>query len=123
MVSVGAAVGAAASRDEEDEEKEDEDEEEEEEEESGRRGWERGIISSESWSNDMTMPSAQSTAALASRSGLSVLAGSATPRKSSARDGPYVAVLLCFMWGRCKSFEESSFWSTYQRSATYHFST
>ena len=61
MVSVVAAVGAAASREEEDEEKEDE--EEEEEEESDWRGWERGIISSESWPNDMTMPSAQSTAA------------------------------------------------------------
>ena len=103
MVSVGAAVGAAASRDEEDEEKEDEDEEEEEEEESGRRGWERGIISSESWPNDMAIPSAQSTAALASRSGLFELADSATPRNSHARDGPCVGGLLCFMRGRCRS--------------------
>ena len=81
MVSVGAAVGAAASRDEEDEEKEDEDEEEEEEEESGRRGWERGIIGSESWPNDMTMPSAQSTAACCALCG----GGAGARRRARAR--------------------------------------
>ena len=112
MVSVGAAVGAAASREEEDEEKEDE--EEEEEEGSDLRGWERGIISSESWPNDITMPSAQSTAALATRPGLSKPA----PRYSYARGGPCVNGFLCSMRGRCMGMEESSCWSTQPRLTT-----
>ena len=81
-----------------------EEEEEEEEEESEGRGLERGIMSSDSWPNDMTMQSELSTAALVSRSGLSKLAGSAMSRNSCARDGPYSGGFVRSMRGRCKSF-------------------
>jgi len=77
--------------------KEDKEEEDGGGEESDRRGWERGIISSESWPNDIIMPSRMSTAALASRSGLSKLADSAASRNSHARDGPCVSGFLCSM--------------------------
>ena len=80
-------------------------------------------MSRDSWPNDMTMQSELSTAALVSRSGLSKLAGSAMPRNSCARDGPYVAVFLCSMRGRCKSCKVSPCWSTHQRSATSRLST
>ena len=101
---------------------EEEEEEEEKEEESERRGVERGITSSDSWPNDMTMQSEQSTAALVSRSGLSKLTASGTPRNSHARDGPYAGGLLWLMTGRCKSCKESSCWFVCQRSATRRFS-